>query len=128
MRENEKQKLENKQIIENTYLRNLATIDFICTHEISKSKMFEISEDDIRKTFSYFVKIGTSQSQLDKNYDLIKSTFNFCKLDTMNNVKRTEFVSEIEQKEVIAFTVEEEKKILDMCHSTFYLINKKFFL
>lgn len=113
MKENEKQKLKNKQLNENSYNRNLDTINTICSHQISQYTMIEITEDDLKECFSYFVNIQTSQSQLDKNYDEIKGAFKLCKLETMNNIKRDDYLSEIDKKEVISFTLDEEKQLLE---------------
>ncbi len=112
MKENEKQKLENNEIIENSYNRNLETINTICSHSISKMKMSEITEEDIKEALKFFVSTNTSQSQLEKNYDEIKGAFKLCNLNTMDNIKRNSLQSNVEPNEVIAFTLDEEKQLL----------------
>lgn len=116
MRENEKQKLENKQLNENSYNRNISTINTICSHKISQYKMIDITLQDIKECFSYFVEIQTSQSQLDKNYNEIKGAFKLCGLDTMQ-IERDSYLSEVEKKEITAFTLEEEKQLLNYINS-----------
>lgn len=117
MKLNEKQKLENNDIIENTYNRNIETINTICSHRISKMKMIDISESDIKDAFKYFISSNSSQSQIDKNFDEINGAFKFCKLKTMEDIKRTSFLSNVEPEEVIAFTEEEEEKLLNYINS-----------
>lgn len=113
MRENEKQKLKNRKIVENSYIRNLNTIDSICSHYISQIKMIDIDEETIKECLLYFVELHVSQSSLDKIYDEIKSAFKMCSLSTMNNIKRDDYLSDVEKKNVIAFTLEEEKRLLN---------------
>ena len=113
MKQNEKQKLENSEITENTYFRNTETINTICSHPISQMKMIDITEDNIKESFKYFIDLNTSQSQLDMNFDRMRGAFRLCKLNTMDELKRNTFLSNVEPKDIIAFSVEEEKQLID---------------
>lgn len=113
MKENETRKLKNKQINENSYLRNLEVINSICSHKISQYKISNIALNDIEDCLLYFVEKKSSQSQLDKVYDEMKSAFKLCNIDIMDTIKRDTFISEVEKKEVIAFSIEEEKLLLN---------------
>lgn len=113
MEEVEKIKLENKQIKENTYVRNLETIKKITSHYVANLKIKDITLDDMRSLFLYFVNSDSSQSELDKIYDEVHAAFTLCKLDTMDEIKRNTYISHRPKKDVIAFTVEEEKKLLN---------------
>lgn len=127
MKENEKQKLKNNIIIENSYNRNLETINTICSHRISQMKMSEITEEDIKEALSFFVCNNTSQSQLEKNYDEMKGAFKLCNLSTMDNIKRNSLQSNVEPNEVIAFSLDEEKQLLKYINENEYKLvdNKK---
>lgn len=113
MRKNEKEKLKLKLIVPNTYLRNIETIASIEKHPNSNKTMANLTEDDIKNILATFVEQNISQSQLEKIYDAIRGAFTYCRLDTINEIKRNTFVSNVEAKEVTAFTVDEEKKLLD---------------
>lgn len=113
MKKNNNQKHKLNLITDNTYLRNNDTIKSIERHPFSYKTMLELTEDNIKELMSYFVSINTSQSQLEKIYDQIAGAFRYCKLDTISDIKRNTFVSNKEVKEVTAFTVEEEKRLLE---------------
>lgn len=113
MKKNNNQKHKLNLITDNTYLRNNDTIKSIEKHPFSYKTMLELTEDNIKELMSYFVSINTSQSQLEKIYDQIAGAFRYCKLDTISDIKRNTFVSNKEVKEVTAFTVEEEKRLLE---------------
>jgi integrase len=113
MKKNNKEKHELKLITDNTYLRNNDTIKSIEKHPMSYKNMLDLTEDNIKELMSYFVSINTSQSQLEKIYDQVTGAFKYCKLDTISNIKRTTFVSNKDIKEVTAFTVEEERILLE---------------
>ncbi len=114
MRFNEEEKLKYKFIQENAYNRNLNTIAAIEKYPTSQKKISKLECDDIKDILSYFVDIGASQSQLDKVYDEIKSACKMCKIDSIfEDIKRNTFVSNKDKKEVIAFTLEEEKKLIE---------------
>lgn len=114
MRFNEEEKLKYKLIQENAYNRNLNTIVAIEKHPASHKKMNKLECDDIKDILSYFVDICSSQSQLDKVYDEIKGACKMCKIDTIfEDIKRNTFVSNKDKKEVIAFTLEEEKILIE---------------
>lgn len=124
MKENEKQKLKNKQINENSYNRNLNTIKSISAHKISQYLMKDIAENDIKECFVYFVDIKSSQSQIEKVYDEINGALKLCKIDVMSEIKRDTYISEVDKKDVIAFTIEEEKQLLNYINNNEYsLIN-----
>lgn len=114
MRFNEEEKLKYKLIQENAYNRNLNTIVAIEKYPTSHKKMNKLECDDIKDILSYFVDSGASQSQLDKVYDEIKGACKMCKIDTIfEDIKRNTFVSNKDKKEVIAFTLEEEKQLIE---------------
>ena len=50
---------------------------------------------------------------MEKIYDQISGAFKYCKLDTISEIKRNTFISNKEVKEVTAFTIEEEKALLE---------------
>lgn len=113
MKVNEKQKLKNNLVNENSYNRNLDTIATICGHAISQIKVIDITEEDVQEAFTFFIASNYSQSQLEKNYDEMKSAFKMCGLKTMNNISRNSLQSNEDTKEVIAFTLYEEKQLLN---------------
>ena len=114
MRENEKLKLNYRLINANSYNRNIQTIQLIEKYNISLKKMHEISEDDLKELFALLVDINTSQSVLEKIYDEIHQVAVFCKREELfENIKRNTFVSNINKKKVVAFTIEEERMLLE---------------
>lgn len=113
MNKNVEEKYALGLIIDNTYVRHCDTIKSIARHPYSNKSMINLSDDDVKEIISFFVKQNASQSQLEKVYDQINGAFNYCHLDTIEEIKRNTFVSNIEPKDVTAFTVEEEKKLLD---------------
>ncbi len=114
MRQNEKNKLEYKLINENSYNRNINTIKLIENYPISYKKIYEIEEDDLKELFAILVDINTSQSNLEKVYDEIHQVIMLCKKgDLFDNIKRSTFVSNINKKKVTAFTIEEQRKIIE---------------
>lgn len=113
MKKNNNEKHKLNLITDNTYIRNNDTIKTIEKHPYSYKNMIDLTEDNIKELMSYFVSINTSQSQLEKIYDQIAGAFRYCKLDTISDIKRNTFVSNKEVKEVTAFTVEEEKCLLE---------------
>lgn len=113
MKKNNNEKHELTLITDNTYLRNKETIKCIEKHPYCYKTMLDLTEDNIKELMSFFVSINTSQSQLEKIYDQISGAFKYCKLDTISNIKRTTFVSNKDIKEITAFTVEEERKLLE---------------
>ena len=113
MKKNNNQKHKLKLITDNTYLRNNETIKSIEKHPFAYKKMIELTEDDIKDLLSYFVSLNFSQSQLENIYDQISGAFKYCKLDTISEIKRNTFISNKEVKEVTAFTIEEEKALLE---------------
>lgn len=113
MKKNNSEKHELSLITDNTYLRNKETIKCIEKHPYCYKTMLDLTEDNIKELMSFFVSINTSQSQLEKIYDQISGAFRYCKLDTISNIKRTTFVSNKDIKEITAFTVEEERKLLE---------------
>lgn len=113
MRENEKSKLEYKLINENSYNRNINTINLIEKYPISFKKIYELEENDLKELFSILIDTNTSQSNLEKVYDEMHQALSSSKrTDLFDNIKRNTFVSNIDKKKVVAFTIEEEQQIL----------------
>jgi len=113
MRNNEKSKLKYNLIKENSYNRNMNTIETIEAYSISYKKIYEIEEDDLKELFSILVDINTSQSDLEKIYDEVHQAICISKRDELfDNIKRNTFVSNLNKKKVVAFTIEEQRKIL----------------
>lgn len=111
MKQNEDDKLKYGKIKENSYNRNLDTIEMIKNYNIANLKINEITMEDLEEFFSILVKINTSQSCLEKAYDEIKQV---CKNDEIfNNLKRNTFVSLVDKKDVVAFSIEEEKQLIE---------------
>lgn len=111
MREFENEKLKYKLIKPNSYNRNMNTIKTIENYPIANKKVYQITEDDLKELLSLLVEINTSQSVLEKVYDEIHQVTGSTGI--FENVKRNTFVSNVEIEEVIAFTIEEEKQILN---------------
>lgn len=113
MRQNEKSKLDYKLIKINSYNRNINTIKMIENYPISNKEVYKITEDDLKELFSILVDINTSQSNLEKIYDEIHQALSICKRpELFDNIKRNTFISNLNKKKVIAFTIDEQKKIL----------------
>lgn len=113
MRENEKSKLSCKLINENSYNRNINTIQLIEKYPIASKEIYRIEEDDLKELFSTLVDINTTQSNLEKVFDEIHQSLILSKrMDLFENIKRNTFVSNLNKKKVVAFTLEEEKQIL----------------
>lgn len=111
MRQNEEDKLKYGKIKENSYNRNLDTITMIENYNIANLKINELTLETLEEFFSTLVKINTSQSCLEKVYDEIKQV---CKNNEIfDTLKRNTFVSEIDKKDVVAFSIEEEKKLIE---------------
>lgn len=113
MTKNIEEKHELGLISDNTYIRHTETIKSVAKHPYSNKTMINLSEEDVKEIISLFVKQNASQSQLEKIYDQINGAFNYCHLNTIKEIKRNTFVSNIEPKDVTAFTIEEEKKLLN---------------
>lgn len=111
MRQNEEDKLKYGKIKENSYNRNLDTIAMIENYNIAKLKINELTVETLEEFFSILVKNNTSQSCLEKVYDEIKQVCKHCEI--FDTLKRNTFVSEIDRKDVVAFTIEEEKELIE---------------
>ena len=124
MRKNEKDKLKYGEIKENSYNRNLDTIAMIENYNIAKLRVNELTLEDLQEFFSILVKVDTSQSCLEKVYDEIKQV---CKhSEIFDTLKRNTFVSEIDKKDVVAFSVDEEKKLIEYINNNEYrLVNNR---
>lgn len=113
MREIESDKLDKTLISQNSYNRNIDTIQKIENFDISTTKMFELTQEHFKELMALLVKLKTSQSCLDKIYDEIHQACRVCnRLDIFEDIDRNTFVSNIDCKEVQAFTLEEEKLLL----------------
>ena len=113
MRQNEENKLEYRLISENSYNRNMNTISTIEKYTISSKKIYEIQEGDLKELFSILVNINTSQSNLEKIYDEIHQALAMCKRNELfDNLKRNTFISKVKKKKVVAFTLDEQTRIL----------------
>ena len=115
MRLNEKNKLDNTLINENSYNRNLNTIKLIEEYDIANIKIYDLDQSKFEELLSLLVKLDISQSYLDKVYTVIHQACNMCKIhsDIFDNIKRNTFVSKMEIKEIRAFSLEEEKLLID---------------
>ena len=111
MREIEEEKLKCELIKTNSYNRNIDTIKLIEQHNISTKIICELTEDDLKGYFSFLVKTNTSQSNLEKVYDEIHQVA--FKTGIFDNIKRNTFISNVDIEEVIAFTIDEQKKLLN---------------
>lgn len=126
MRLNEKEKLRTKHIKDNTYNRNLDTIRMIEKYTISHTRLDTINSQMIKELMLILININTSQSDLDKVYDEIHQACNMYDKDIFDDIPRNSFISNLEPKEVIAFTVEEEKILIDYVNSnTDMLVDSK---
>ncbi len=113
MRENEKSKLEYNLIKISSYNRNINTIQTIEKYPIANKKVYLITEDDLKELLSTLVSINTSQSNLEKVYDELHQALSDCKrTELFDNVDRNTFISNLNKKKVVAFTIEEQKQIL----------------
>lgn len=111
MKKNIDTKLDLGVIGENTYKRHCDTIVSIEKHPYSNKKMINLTSDEVKELISFFVKQGISQSQIEKIYDQINGAFTYCNLK-LEDIKRNSFISIVNPKDVTAFTVEEEKKLI----------------
>ena len=91
MKRNEENKLEYGLISENSYNRNMNTINTIEKYTISSKKIYEIQEGDLKELFSILVNINTSQSNLEKIYDEIHQALTMCKRNDLFVQRRCEF-------------------------------------
>lgn len=122
MKKNNTEKHNLKLISDSTYIRNNETIKSIEKHPSSYKKMIDLTEDNIKEIIAYFVSLNKSQSQLQKIYDQISGAFNYCKLDTIEDIKRNSFVSNVTPKDVTAFTVDEEKQLLEYINKNEHIL------
>ncbi len=114
MRDNEKTKLDSNSIKTNSYNRNIDTIKLIEKYDIAFKKIENITEEDIRQLFILLVKLDASQSDLDKVYDEIHQIAVVSRrYDLFDNIKRNTFISNVIAKDVIAFTIKEERQLLE---------------
>ena len=115
-----KDKLEYKIINSNTYIRSLDIINSIekamCKLNIEKVNIQKLTEENMKDIIISFVSY--SQSQIEKVYDLLNGTivdlYEHDKLskNIMKAIKRNTFISDIDKKDVEAFSIEETKKII----------------
>ncbi len=114
MRDNEKTKLDSNSIKTNSYNRNIDTIKLIEKYDIAFKKIENITEEDVRQLFILLVKLDASQSDLDKVYDEIHQIAVVSRrYDLFDNIKRNTFISNVIAKDVIAFTIKEERQLLE---------------
>ena len=128
MRLNEKNKLEKTLINENSYNRNICTIELIENYPISNIKMYNLVQEDIEELLSLLVKLNTSQSNLDKVYDEIHQACKMCNVgnEIFEEIKRNTFCSKVDIKEVQAFTIQEEQQLIDYINNNEYnLVNNR---
>lgn len=126
MRINEKNKLEKTLIKENSYNRNLCTIELIEGFPIANKKMYDLVQNDLEELLSTLVKLNTSQSNLDKVYDEIHQACKLCKIDIFDEITRVTFCSKVDVKEVQAFTIQEEKQLINYLNEHEYtLVNPR---
>lgn len=122
MKNMQEEKLKYQEISENTYIRNMSTINAINkTMEydlyISNKKIQELTEQDIKDILLKFT--NKSQSELDKAFDIlnvtIRTMFNKRKIEEniMLGITRTTFVSSRNRKKIQAFSIDETKQIID---------------
>lgn len=114
MQELEKDKLDKTLISQNSYNRNMDTIKKVENFDIAFIKMYNLTHDHFKDFMALLVKLNTSQSNLDKVYDEIHQACKICnKLDIFEDITRNTFISNVDCKEVQAFTIDEEKLLLN---------------
>lgn len=115
MKVNAKLKLDTRQITEITYMRTLQIIGQIEKFPIGKKNIDEIKSDELQEFLNAHSHL--SNSSLTKLYQQLNGTFvnainkGYILKNPMVNVLKTE--SEKEDKEVRAFTFEEQKLFTD---------------
>lgn len=115
MRANLEQKKDSNQINEATYGRALRTIESIEKHPIGRKRIDEITSEEIQDFMNEHMYL--SNSTIKKLYQMIGTTFTialnrgYIRRNPMINVLRPK--SNKEDKEVRAFTIEEQQKFTE---------------
>lgn len=113
-------KLKYGLIGQNTYIRSLEIISAIertmLELKIEKTVVQKLTERNIKDIIISFVNY--SQSQMEKVYDLLNGTIKYLyendkiSNNIMKNIKRNTFISNVDKKNVEAFSIEETRKII----------------
>lgn len=102
---------------ESSYIRKMNTYKSICNHYMADMELQKITENDIRDFLIYITKY--SNSVIAKIYGIVNNTF---KIAVRRNIIRYNFLddqiefgkplSNIRDKSIRAFTIEEQKKFI----------------
>lgn len=114
----QEEKLNNGDINENTYGRNLETIEYIKKVLGTNLKIQKATVENIKELLRKKKDAGNSQSDINKLYNIINATFRKAVLDKiileadnpMNFISVP--VSNKSKKEIIAFEIHEQTKLL----------------
>ena len=115
MRANLEQKKDSNYINESTYFRTLRTIESIEKHPIGRKRIDEITSEEIQDFMNEHMYL--SNSTIKKLYQMIGTTFTialnrgYIRRNPMINVLRPK--SNKEDKQVRAFTIEEQQKFTE---------------
>ncbi len=121
MRNTQEYNLQNEQISESGYVRNMDSVKAIESKcpDIAFKKLQEITEDDILNILRS--KKNNSQSVIEKTYDVINLSIKRAIRDKLlsednnpiENIDRDAILSNKETKKAIPFTIEETKKLIE---------------
>lgn len=127
----ENEKLASNIIKENSYNRNLSTIEHIKNDVIGQIPLQRVTQEQIKNLLNS--KISMSQSEIDKIYQTICAGYRRAEIKgiiaTMNNpmLEIDEPTSTKDKKEVIAFEIQEQVTLLNYLneHEDMLVIDKK---
>ncbi len=121
MRNTQEYRLQNEQVSECGYVRNMESVKSIESKcpDVAFKKLQELTEDDILEVLRS--KKNDSQSVIEKTYDIINISIKKAIKDKLlsednnpiTNVDRDAILSNKESKKAIPFTIDETKKLLE---------------
>ncbi len=125
------EKLKNGDINENTYGRNLESIEYIKKILGENLKIQKATSEDIKKLLRSKRDEGKSQSDINKLYNIVNASFRKAVLDKiittadnpMNYIDTP--ISKKIKKEVIAFEVEEQATLLQYINTHTIITDSK---
>lgn len=127
----QEEKLKNGDINENTYARNLESIEFIKKILGEDLKVQRTTQEDLKKLLRAKKDAGNSQSDINKLYHIVNGSFQKAILDKIiayadNPMELVSLpVSQKSKKEIIAFEVEEQAKLLEYINNNKIITDSK---
>lgn len=127
----QEEKLKNGDINENTYGRNLESIEYIKKILGEEIKIQKVTIEDIKQLLRSKREEGKSQSDINKLYNVVNASFRQAVLDKIITVADNPMnyidmpISKKIKKDVIAFEIDEQAKLLQYINTHTIITDKK---